>query len=311
MAGFNFSPNTYAGQAAGQFMLAAITGADMINGGNLYIKETKSNKYVLPTWQHTYDQFVQDPAATPTPGAGTINVGERYLNLGEYLIYQEFNPQDYADHWFAKDMPELLLDRGLPVEANSVILYEIFRQNAKYLNKLINNGDTTLTSNMKYIDGLITKMAADSAVTKIGSPVALTNSNIVSAALDPLYSALPDALKFNPDVKFYMGYTDFAKFEEYQRNQTYKGIDVTRMGVPEYRGHKIEKIADLPENSIYVAKGLPTMESNLWMGVNSTSDENNIKLAPLQANSDLWFVKAKIKVDVNYVFPAEVVLYKY
>ena len=310
MAGFNITPNTYAGQAAGQFMLASVTNADMIGGANVYIKETKSNKYVMPTWQHLSDEFVQDPAATPST-SGVITLGERYLNLGEYMIYQTFNPQDYADHWYAKDMPDLLLDRGLPVEANSVILYEIFRQNAKYLNKLIVNGDTTLSNKMKYINGFITKMAADAGVYKIPSTVALTSSNIVSAALDPLYQNLTDALKFDTNVKFYMGYADFVKFEAFQQTQTYKGIDITMMGVPRYRGHEVVKVADQAENTIYVAKGLATMDSNLWMGVNSVSDENNIKIAPLQANSDLWFVKGKIKVDVNYMFPGELALYKF
>jgi hypothetical protein len=30
-SGFTLSPNTYAGQAAGQFMLASLTAADMLN----------------------------------------------------------------------------------------------------------------------------------------------------------------------------------------------------------------------------------------------------------------------------------------
>lgn len=308
MAGFNFSPNTYAGQAAGQFMLAAITGADMVGSGSLYIKETKSDKYVIPTWQHSYDQFVQDVQATPT-STGIISAGERYLDLGAYQIYQEFNPQDFSDHWYAKDMPDLLLDRGLPVEANSVILYEIMRQNAKFLNKLINRGDTSLSTNMKYINGLITKMSADSSVLKVASPTTLTNTNIEDE-FDKGYALLPDALKYDPRVKLFCSYHTFDLYTEYQRTtQTYKGIDVTQMGVRNYRGHVVEPIADFTDNTFYLAKALPSMESNLWLGLNSSSDQNNLKIAPLQANSDLWFVKGKMKIDVNYVFPEEVVYY--
>lgn len=311
MPGFNISPNTYAGQAAGQFLLASITGADMIGGGNVRIVETKSNKYVIPTWQNSFDQFVQDAVPTPAPGAGEIAIGERYLNLGEYLIYQEFNPQQFADHWFAKDMPTLLLDRGLPVEANSVILYEIFRQNAKFLNKLIINGNTSLGTNMKYIDGFVTKMSADATVLKVTSPITLTNSNVASE-MDRGFAKLPDALKYDLNVKVYCSYLTFDLYTEYQRNagtQPYKGIDVTQEGVRRFRGHDLCPIADFPNDTYFYGRGLPSMDSNLIMGVNSTSDENNIKLAPLQANSDMWFVKAKVKLDVNYVFAGEIVYY--
>jgi hypothetical protein len=308
--GFNLVGNTYAGQAAGQFLLAAITEADLVNSGSVYIKETLSNKYTIPTWANTFDQFIQDDSAIPVD-SGVITIGEQHLNLGAYQIYQPFNPQDFADQWFAPHMPELLIDRGLPVEANSVVLLEIMRQHAKFLNKLMMNGDQTLATNMKYIDGFITKAVADTGVVKVPSPVPLTNSNIVSVALDPLYALLPDALKFDPLVKFFGSYSTYSLYEEYQRAQVAKGIDITQMGKDEYRGHKFVKVADMPDNCIFVAKGTATMDSNMWLGLNSASDENNLKIAPLQANSDLWFVRGKMKVDVNYVFAPQVLLYKY
>lgn len=318
-SGFNITPNTYTGQAAGQFMLAALTAADLINSGALYIKETKSNKYVIPTWGHDYKQFVQDPKATPVGGAGVITNSERYLELGEYLIYQEFNPQIYADHWFAKDMPELLIGRGLPVEANSVILYEVMRQHAAYLNMLLNNGNKAGTTVLnadgqdigKYIDGLVTKMSADANVIKVSSPVAFTNVNI-AGEFDRGFQKIKPALRYDKKMRYFCSYLTYDLYTEYQRNaatQPYKGIDVTEAGVLKYRGHEIVPVADFPENTYYIGKALPTMESNFWMGVNSTSDENNLQIERLQANSDMWFIKGKMKVDVNYVFPDEIVYY--
>ena len=37
--GFVISDTTYAGEAAQQFILKAITGADTINGGHVYVKD--------------------------------------------------------------------------------------------------------------------------------------------------------------------------------------------------------------------------------------------------------------------------------
>lgn len=314
-----FTPNTYAGQAAGAFMLASITGADMINNGLLYMQETRSNKYVLPTWGHDYTQFIQNPKATPTPGAGKPTGGERYLNLGEYLIYAEINPNEFADHWFAKDMPELLINRGLPPQANSVVIYEVMRQHAKYLNLLINNGNSagTTYTNVNgedigaYIDGLVTKCSADSGVLKVSSPITLTNVN-VAGELDRGYQKLPAAIKYNLDVIIICSYLTYDLYTEYQRNvgtQPYKGIDVTEAGVKKFRGKILIPVADFPDNTFIYIKAMTTRESNLWLGLNSKADENNIQFEKTEAKSDLWFVKGKMKVDVNYVFPFEIVYY--
>lgn len=318
-SGFTLSPNTYAGQAAGQFMLASLTAADMLNNSAVYVKETLSNKFVIPTWKHDYTQFVQDPKETPTTGNGKISNGERYLNLGEYLIYQEFNPNIYADHWFAKGMPELLINRGLPVEANSVVLYEVMRQHATYLNLLINKGNTAGTSILnvngedigKYIDGFITKMSADTDVAKVVSPTTLTNVNI-AGELDKGHAKMVDALKYDPKMRYFCSYLTYDLYTEYQRNvgtQPNKGIDVTQEGVRKFRGKELVPIADFPNDTFYIAKALPTMESNLWLGVNSKDDQNNLQIDKVSAASDKWFVKGKMKVDVNYVFPEEIVYY--
>ena len=312
----SFTPNTYAGQAAGAFMLASITGADMINNGLMYMQETRSNKYVLPTWQHDYTQFIQNPKADPTPGNGKPLGGERYLNLGEYLIYAEVNPNEFADHWFAKDMPELLIDRGLPPQANSVVIYEVMRQHAKYLNLLINNGNSagTTYTNVNgedigaYIDGLVTKCSADSGVLKVTSPITLTNVNI-AGEFDRGFQKLPASIKYNPDVVIICSYLTYDLYTEYQRNQTYKGIDVTKEGEKKFRGKYLVPVADFPDNTYIYIKALTTRESNLWLGLNSKSDENNIKFAMKNASSDLWFVKGKMKIDTNYVFPFEIVYY--
>lgn len=318
-SGFTLSPNTYAGQAAGQFMLASLTAADMLNNSAVYVKETLSNKFTIPTWKHDYTQFVQDPKATPTGGLGAISNGERYLNLGEYLIYQEFNPNIYADHWFAKDMPELLIGRGLPVQANSVVIYEVMRQHATYLNMLINKGNLAGTSILnvngedigKYIDGFVTRMSADSAVAKVTSPVALTNVN-VAGEFDRGHQKIKASLRYDPKMRYFCSYLTYDLYTEYQRNvgtQPYKGIDVTEAGVLKFRGKEVVPVADFPEDTFYIAKALPTMESNLWLGVNSTDDQNNLQIDRVAANSDNWFVKGKMKVDVNYVFPDEIVYY--
>ena len=149
---------------------------------------------------------------------------------------------------------------------------------------------------------------ADSSVIKVTSPITLTNVNI-AGEFDRGFQKIKASLRYNPKMRIFCSYLTYDYYTEYQRNQSYKGIDVTEGGVLKYRGHEVVPVADFPENTYYIAMALPTMESNIWMGVNSSDDQNNLEINRVSNTSDLWFVKGKMKVDVNYVFPDEIVYY--
>ena len=51
------------------------------------------------------------------------------------------------------------------------------------------------------------------------------------------------------------------------------------------------------------------MDSNLWMGVDDGNDTEVLKIDRLQANSELYFFQMKMKMDVNIVRPAEIVVW--
>ena len=76
-----------------------------------------------------------------------------------------------------------------------------------------------------------------------------------------------------------------------------------------YKGHRIIVINGIPENTIFLGKFTRDMNSNLWMGVDYATDEESIKVEPLQANSELYFFQMRMKMDVNFVRPSEVVVW--
>ena len=51
------------------------------------------------------------------------------------------------------------------------------------------------------------------------------------------------------------------------------------------------------------------MDSNLWMGVDYATDQESVKVMPLQNNSEYWFFQMRMKMAVNWVLPAEVVMW--
>jgi hypothetical protein len=305
--GFTINDTTYAGEVASQFILKALTGNDTVSGGHIYVKDGIKKKFTIPTFDADYEDFIQDTVPTPSP-KGAFTVDKKTLEPKPYMIYTEFDPNDFADHWYATQLNKDLIDRALPYTVESVVVQAVLARHAKYMNKQIWNGDTSTAGIYKYYDGIITKAVADSTVVDVASPTTLTASNIV-AELEKGYVLIPDALKQDASMKIFMSYASFELYEQAQTAQTYKGNDFTQRGKDTYKGLKIVRIADFPANTYFIARGSASRESNLWLGLNSVSDEG-LKLAPLQANSDLWFIKMKMEADVNFGWGAETVLYK-
>lgn len=305
--GFVINDTTYAGEVASQFIVKAITGADTVAGGHVYIKDGIKKKYTIPRWDANYEDLIQDRKATPV-SKGSMSIDGKTLNPEDYMIYMEFNPRDFEDHWYATQLNPALIDRSLPYSVESVVVQGVLARHAKYFNKAIWNNDTTTSSIYKYWNGFIKNAQLDAAVIDVGSPTALTSSNIVGE-LEKGYVLIPDALKYNLSMKIFVSYKTYDAYMQAQIAQTYKGNDFTSMGKDTYKGLKVVKIADFPDDTYMIAKGMATPESNLWVGINSFSDEG-LKIAPLQANSELWFIKMNMKADVQIGWGEEVILYK-
>lgn len=307
---FVIEDKTYAGEAAGQFIRRAITGADTLNGGHAYVKDGIKKKFTIPRIAGDYTDIIQDYAPTPTP-KGELTVSKQVLQPAIYEVYSEFNPQIWKEHWYALQLRPELLDRTLPVEVQSVIVQQYAEFHAKFFNRIIWNGDTTAsgaTAFLKYFDGWIKKISTNADTILVSSPTTLTVSNIQAELLKGYY-AIPEALRYNPDMQYFVSYSTWDLYAQSQINQTYKGIDTTEEGVMMFKGKRVVRIADFPNNTYVIAKGNANPSSNLWVGMNSSDDDTNVKVAMLQANSDYMFIKMLMAADVNCGWFEEIVYY--
>jgi len=306
--GLTLTDTTYAGEAAATLIVRAITTNETVQGGHIYVKDGIKKKYTIPRWDATFDDFIQDRAATPTP-QGTATVTGQTLTPADYMIYYEFNPRDYEDHWFATQLNPTLVDRTVPFTVESVVVREVMKRHSKYINKAIWNSSTTLatTSKYKYYDG-IRRKAAVAAQNAVGTPITLTSGNVASE-FQRGFDLIPEELKYDDSMKIFVSYGTFDLYAQYQIAQANKGVDITQRGLDTFRGLKVVKIANFPANAYYIAKGTADMDSNLWMGINSKDDESNIQLSKLQANSELWFIKCLMKADVQIGWNEETVSY--
>jgi hypothetical protein len=307
--GFVITDTTYAGEAASSFIVKAITGNETIQGGHVYVKDGIKKAFTIPRWDADFEDFVQDRAATPV-SKGTMTVDGRALTPADYMIYTEFNPRDYEAHWFATQLNPTLIDRALPPTVESIVVQEVLKRHDRYLNKALWNSNTTLTNIYKYYNGFIRKaQLANSGTdqTVIITATTLTAANIQAEMLK-CYNAIPAALRYNKDMKFFMSYATYDLYVTSQINQLYKGKDITSEGVGTFKGRECIHINDFPDNCFYVAKGNATPESNLWVGMNST-DDAKLEMRPVSNPSELWYIKMLMKVDVQVGWASETVLY--
>jgi hypothetical protein len=280
------SDTTYAGEAASNFIVKAAIGNEIVQGGHVYVKDGIKKSYTIP--RLTVGSVIQDRVATPTTSTGTITVDGRTLTPEDYMVYTEFNPRDFEDHWAAVQLNPTLIDRRLPVTAESVIIQEVMKSHNQWLGGAIMQGSKALSTNLKYFDGLITRAVADSAVPKVASPVTLTAANI-EAKLEASLATVPAAVLYDPKLKVFVSYKTAQLWEQAQRAAGFKGIDNTMAGLMRFAGRQMVYLFGMPDDCIFWAKGSADLTSNLWVGMNS-QDDATVQIARLQANSELYFV---------------------
>jgi len=303
------SDTTYAGEAASNFIVKAMTGNEIVQGGHAYVKDGIKKKYTIP--RLAVENLIQDRLPTPV-SAGALKVDGRLLEPEDYMIYVEFNPRDFEDHWFAAQLNKNLIDTRLPVTAESVMIQEVLKAHNNFLGKALMQSSKSvavgaIAAPFKYFDGFITKAKADVKTVLAPSPVALTTANI-GAAFQSCLSVVAPGILYDLSLKFFVSYRTAQIWEEAQRTGTFKGVDGTQAGLMRFAGRTVVPIAGMPDNTILVVKGSADLSSNLWVGMNSTEDAT-VQLAKLQANSELYFIKMLCKADAQIGFTEEAVLY--
>lgn len=322
------SDTTYAGEAASYMITRAVVDADTVKKGCIYVEDGIKKKKTIPRIE--VSDFFQKRAATPT-SKGTVDVTGKVLEPLDLMLYYEFDPRDYEQHWFAVEMNPKLLDAELPPTAENFMMMQTmkrtneFFENATWRSRIAYDpsgtdldpttvGAAAGDAVYYYFDGLIEKALADNTTIQVSAPVALTGGaagNIITE-FQRAYLLVPPALLYKygaGGLKFFVSYPDQQKYENTMQLQTtFKNQDTTQSGINRYNGYDVVPLAGLPENTFFVGIGKPDIDSNLWIGINSTEDAQ-LQLQRLQANSELFFVKGLFKMDTQIGFNDQLVMY--
>lgn len=316
---------TYSGTHTSQFITLSTLQLDTVDKNCIYVEDgIKKQKTIM---RLDVSNIIQRRQPTPT-SQGTVTVDGKVILPRDMMIYFEFNPRDYEVHWLAEELSAQLIDRQLPATAASYMVMQTLKvANSNYEQMIwrsriafdpqgtatdpTSKGQAAGDSAFFYFDGLITKMLSDSTVIQVANPVTLTVSNI-KTAFDNSYYAVPKTLLFQygaKGLKFHVSYYTKQLWEEYQIEQPFKGKNTTDSGDDRYKGYDVVALAGMPDNTIVVTVSRPGMDSRLWLGLNSTDDESRFKVSPLQANSEMWFVKGLMKMDTQTGWGQEIVIY--
>jgi len=318
---------TYAGTFASYFWLPATFGMDTIQKGVVYVQDGIKKQHTIG--RVDFANPLQTRAATPTT-SGTFTVDGRVLVPQDLMVYTEFNPRDYEQHWLAEELSPTLLARELPVTAENYMMQIGLQRAFEQIELGLWLGSTTYTATtgsagngqICFFDGFIKKMLADTAVKQVASPLPLvatasvtsTSTNILEAldGLINLAAANKKALLSRPNrfkrLKFIMSIASEQLYQAALTNLTFKG-QVTQSGeTMPWKGFQVISLAGLPDNTILFVEALDDVSSNLYVGMNSTED-NNLQLQRLQNNSELFFLKGLMKMDVQYGFSEQIFLY--
>jgi len=321
------SDTSYAGTFASYFWLPATFGMDTLQKGGVYVQDGIKKKHTIG--RVDFANPMQPRAATPT-SSGTFTVDGRVLEPQDLMVYVEFNPRDYEQHWLAEQLSPTLLARELPVTAENYMMQIGLERAFEQIELGLWMGSTTYSATpgtagngqICFFDGFLKKMIADSGVLKVTSPYPListasvgsTSTNILEAMdkLITLCAVNKKALLSRPNrfkrLKFFMSIASEQLYQGASINLTFKGQTTQAGETQPYKGFQVIGLAGLPDNTILFVEGLDDVSSNLYVGMNSTED-NNLQLQRLQNNSELFFLKGLMKFDVQYGFSEQVFLY--
>ena len=332
---------SWSGPAASYMITRAVVGADTIQKGCIYVEDGIKKKKTIPRIEVA--DFMQPRQATPV-SKGSVTVTGAVLEPQDAMLYYEFNPRDYEAHFYAEQLQTKLIDRPLPVTAESFMVMQTMKRLNEFWETAIwrsrlqynPNGDAILPSAKGdassgsplydsngipasfYFDGIIKRALDASGVVSVATPLTLVSGtagggqeNIGDALLRCLKS-VPKALLFRYGVgglKFMVNYNTKLIHEEWlTTTATFKNNDYTEQGANKYKGYELVPLAGMPDNTIVVCIAKPDVDSNLWLGLNSTED-NQLKLERLQNNSELFFVKGLFKIDSQIGFADQLVIY--
>ena len=130
----------------------------------------------------------------------------------------------------------------------------------------------------------------------------------VETALYKMWQSTPAQIR-KSNLVYVMDWATWDMYDQYVTSKQYKYVDNTEVNKLRFKGKRIVPIVGIPESTIVLGNFSTGMDSNLWMGVDYANDTEVLKVDRWQSNSELYFFQMRMKMDVNIVRPAEIIVW--
>lgn len=338
MGAFNFGvgATNYNGEVLEELLTLTAQTNQTFSEKLIHVKPQIQKKFTLPSVK--LGKIIQDRKPTPDTSEGTYTFGERYLEPQDFMIYVEFDPRDFEQYYKPFQPHGNLVFRELDPSVQATMIRLLMEGKDEYIDNAIwrsakaaekakitaaasaaasDIGGDNEYGPMKYWNGAIDRMlfnanSTDEAELHMGKvnitgTTTFADGAAVEAELYKMWKALPVKLRNSPGLKFLMDWSSWDAYDQYLTAKENKYVDNTTVNVRTFKGKRIVPLTALPDNTIILGKFTDGRDSNLWMSVDVANDINALQVEKLQANSELYFFKALMKVDVNIVKPGEIV----
>lgn len=341
MAAFNFNAgqSNYTGEVLGDLLTLAAQENETYKEGLIHIKSGIQKKYALPSVQ--IGKIIQDHKATPDSSKGEYTFAERYLEPEDFMIYLEFNPRDFEQYYRPFQPKGNLVFRELDPKVQATMIRLLMEREQEYINQAIwcsatpdeaakvSSSDEKVAAGkteiggeaeagpMKYFNGAIARMLMNAAAAatsedakcgqvKIAGSGAFADGEAVEKELYAMWEATPPKIRKKAGLVILMDYKSWDAYNKYLSAKTMKYSDNRKENEHRFQGKRIIPMVALPNDTIFFGCFTTGMDSNLWMGVDYANDEDVLQIEKLQNNSELYFMKVLLKMDVNIVRPSEI-----
>lgn len=341
MGAFNFNAgeSNYTGEVLEDLITLVAQENETYKEGLIHIKSGIQKKYTLPGVQ--IGKIIQDHKATPTSSQGEYIFAERYLEPNDYMIYVEFNPRDFEKYYKQFQPKGNLVFRTLDPKIQATMVRLLMEREQEYINQAIwcsaipteaakisssdgkvaagktEIGSETDAGPMKYFNGVIARALINSAAAadtedaksgkiKIAGTGTFADGAAVEKELYAMWAATPPKIRKKAGLAILMDYKSWDAYNLYLSAKTMKYSDNRQENEHRFQGKRIIPMVALPDDTIFMGVFTTGRESNLWMGVDYANDEDVLQIDKLQNNSELYFMKVLLKMDVNIVRPSEI-----
>lgn len=336
---FNAGQSNYTGEVLEDLLTLTAQENETYKEGLIHIKSGIQKKYALPSVQ--LGKIVQDHKPTPDSSLGEYVFAERYLEPEDFMIYLEFNPRDFEQYYRPFQPKGNLVFRELDPKVQSTMIRLLMERKIEYINHAIwcaaqtaeaakiASADGKVTAGnteiggadaagpMKYFNGAIARMLMNAAAAatsedakcgqiKVAGSGTFTDGEAVEKELFAMWQATEPKIRKKAGTSILMDYKSWDAYNEWLASKTVKYSDNRNENEHRFQGKRIIPMVALPDDCIIMGTFTTGVDSNLWMGVDYANDEEVLQIDKLQNNSELYFFKMLLKMDVNIVRPSEI-----